>query len=150
MRHFNTKPLFVLTALLTMFILSFVAQPSTSATDSIIIEQGDLASLSAQAQANWVEQAYLKASNPGEQDGFGGSVAISGDTLVVGAEYEDGDGTSPDDDSLGGAGAAYVFVRQNGAWTQQAYLKASNADAYDGFGVSVAISGDTLVVGAWA
>ena len=46
------------------------------------------------------------------------------------------------------AGAVYVFTRSGGVWTQQAYLKASNTDAWDGFGNSVAIEGDTLVVGA--
>ena len=46
--------------------------------------------------------------------------------------------------SVTDAGAAYVFVRSAGAWTQQAYLKASNTDGGDYFGQSVSISGDTL------
>ena len=46
-------------------------------------------------------------------------------------------------------GAAYVFVRQNGAWVEEAYLKASNTNAGDRFGSAVAISGDTIVVGAY-
>ena len=46
------------------------------------------------------------------------------------------------------SGAVYVFTRTGGVWTQQAYLKASNTDARDQFGVSVAISGDTIAVGA--
>jgi len=85
-----------------------------------------------------VQQAYLKADNAEAGAFFGYSVAASGDTAVVGAPTEGGE-----------AGAAYVFVRNaSGGWDQQAYLKADNAEAGDYFGVSVAIDGDTLVVGA--
>ena len=52
------------------------------------------------------------------------------------------------DNSETRAGAAYVFVREGSTWTQQAYLKASNANTYDDFGQSVAINGDTILVGA--
>ena len=102
--------------------------------------------------AGWQHQAYLKASNTGAGDRFGWSVAISGDTVVVGARYESSDaigvnGDGSNDLSLK-SGAAYVFTRTGDVWSQQAYLKATNADAYDSFGWSVAISGDTLAVGA--
>lgn len=101
-----------------------------------------------QAQADALPQ-YLKASNAGAGDNFGFALAAEGDTLVVGASAESGDGSSPDDDSQSSAGAVYVFERSDdGDWVQQAYLKASNAEAGDGFGISVAISGDTIVVGA--
>jgi hypothetical protein len=95
-----------------------------------------------------IQQAYLKASNADADDLFGFSVAISGDTVVVGAIYEDSDGSNESDNSTLDAGAAYVFVRSGAAWSQQAYLKASNADADDRFGWAVGISGDTVVVGA--
>ena len=105
--------------------------------------------LSVQAVAPaFVQQAYLKASNTDNGDKFGYSVAISGDTLVVGALSEASDGSGQDDNSNNGAGAVYVFVRENNQWSQQAYLKASNVPICSGFGSSVAISGDTLVVGA--
>ena len=93
------------------------------------------------------QQAYLKASNTDPGDRFGTSVAISGDTVVVGAREEDSNGNHGDD-SAQSAGAAYVFVRGGSDWSQQAYLKASNAQAGDEFGCKVAISGDTVVVGA--
>jgi len=93
----------------------------------------------------WVQQAYLKASNPGARDHFGWSVAISGNTIVVGAEAEGGI-----NDELPFSGAAYVFVRDGVTWSQQAYLKASNAERSDRFGRSVGIWGDTIVVGASA
>ena len=104
----------------------------------------------------WSQEAYLKASNTDSSDEFGGSVAISGDTVVVGATGESSrakgvNPTSPvgETDNLGfNAGAAYVFVRTNGSWGQQAYLKASNTDSSDEFGGFVAISGETVVVGA--
>ena len=99
------------------------------------------------------QQAYIKASNTGADDYFGYSVAISGETIVVGAEREDSNavGVNGDetDDSAQDAGAAYVFVRSGTTWTQQAYLKASNTDANDRFGRNVAISGETIVVGAF-
>ncbi len=97
------------------------------------------------------QQAYLKASNTNALDAFGCSVAISGDTAVVGAWQEDGASATingADNNSAPEAGAAYVFVRNDGVWTQQAYLKASNAGSGDEFGFSVGISGDTIVVGA--
>ncbi|MBS1790757.1 MAG: putative Ig domain-containing protein [Acidobacteria bacterium] len=102
---------------------------------------------------NFTQQAYLKASNTGAGDEFGGSVAVSGDTVVVGAAAEDSSATGVNgnqaDNSAANSGAAYVFVRSGATWTQQAYLKASNTDAGDQFGYSVAVSGDTVVVGAY-
>ncbi len=89
------------------------------------------------------QKAYFKASNTGAGDYFGGSVAVSGDTAVVGAYREDGA-----TNSLADSGAVYVFTRSAGTWTQQAVLRASNAGADDIFGSSLAISGDTIIVGA--
>lgn len=105
----------------------------------------------------WTQQAYIKASNTGEDDRFGVSVALSADgqTLVVGAQGEASGATGIDgnqqDNSAVGAGAVYVYTRSGSAWTQQAYIKASNTDAFDFFGVNVALSADgqTLAVGAW-
>lgn len=100
----------------------------------------------------WVQDAYIKASNTDIGDVFGRSIAIDGDTLVVGAPSEDsaaaGVNADSSDDSADWAGAAYVFVDDGSAWTQQAYLKASNAAAGDYFAQSVAVSGDRVVVGA--
>lgn len=101
---------------------------------------------------NWTQQAYIKASNTGVSDGFGTSVAVSGDTVVVGAPQEDSDATGVNgneaDESTSGAGAVYVFARNGTNWIQQAYLKASNTGTGDQFGFSVAVSGDIIVVGA--
>lgn len=100
----------------------------------------------------WSQQAYLKASNTESTDFFGASLAISGDTIVVGAYFEDSNATrangNQSDNSASGAGAAYIFVRSLGVWTQQVYLKPSHVDSGDAFGYSVAISDDTVVIGA--
>ena len=96
----------------------------------------------------WTEQAYLKASNSGPEDQFGSSVAVQGNTIVVGARQESGDGSDPGDNSAEYAGAAYLFVRNGEAWTEQAYIKASSPEAYSNFGDSVALDGDTIVIGA--
>ncbi|MDD2176685.1 FG-GAP repeat protein [Acidovorax sp. D2M1] len=104
----------------------------------------------------WSQQAYLKASNTGQDHWYGSSLALSadGNTLAVGAMAEAssarGINGKQADNSAGGAGAAYVYKRSGGTWSQHAYLKASNTDAGDLFGASIALSGDgtTLAVGA--
>jgi uncharacterized repeat protein (TIGR01451 family) len=89
---------------------------------------------------SWAEQTKLTASDAAADDFFGTSVAISGDTVMVGAYLDDDAGSS--------SGSAYVYVRSGSTWTQQTKLTASDAEAGDEFGISVAIVGDTIVVGA--
>lgn len=100
----------------------------------------------------WTREAFLKAPNVGEDDAFGTSVALSGNTLVVGAPREDsqatGVGGDDADNSARDAGAAYVFERSGGRWVFEGYLKPSHTDAYDNFGASVSVDGDTIVVSA--
>jgi hypothetical protein len=100
----------------------------------------------------WSQQAYIKASNTNAGDRFGFSVALSGDTLAVGADQEDSNATGINgdeaDNSLSSSGAVYMYTRSGTQWSQQAYIKASNTNAGDRFGSSVALSGDTLAVGA--
>ena len=104
----------------------------------------------------WTEQAFLKASNPELLDLFAVRLALSdeGSRLIVGAPMEDSDARGlngrQDDNSASDTGAAYFFSRTGTTWSQHSYIKASNADAFDEFGSSVAMSGDgrTFVVGA--
>ncbi len=107
----------------------------------------------------WVQQAYVKASNTKAAAQFGTALALSndGNTLAVGATNEASSATGIDgnqaDATMPGAGAIYVFTRTGTAWSQQAYVKASNTgEKTDGdqFGYSVALSGDgnTLATGA--
>jgi uncharacterized membrane protein len=122
-------------------------QLDNSATDS------GAAYVFTRTEGMWSQQAYLKASNTEAGDKFGLAVAISGDTIVVGAFFEDSAATGINgnqaDNSTPDSGVAYVFTRTAGMWSQQAYLKASNTDGDDLFGVIVAVDGDTIVVGAW-
>ncbi len=113
----------------------------------------------------WAQQAYVKASTPGEGDNFGSTVALSsdGNTMAVAAYYEPSAATgvngNQNDDSIPEAGAVYVLTRRGNAWSQQAYIKASNTGRAgvggnfgdgDQFGYSMALSadGNTLAVGA--
>lgn len=88
----------------------------------------------------WTQQAVLLAPDGALADKFGYSVAISENTVVVGS-YND-------DSPLSNAGSAYVFVRSGTTWTFQQKLTANDAAADDQFGVSVAVSGPTVFVGA--
>jgi len=104
----------------------------------------------------WSQQAYIKASNPSPGDSFGNSVSLStdGTILAVGAEYENSSTTginSTPDDAAPGAGAVYIYGLSGSTWSEQDYIKASNAQASDHFGFSVSLSGDgnTLAVAAY-
>lgn len=107
-------------------------------------------------RGTWSQQAYIKASNTGRYDWFGSRLALSGDghTLAVGAQLEDsasrGINAKQDDETAQEAGAVYLFTRDGSAWTQDAYVKGSNTDAYDEFGSSLALSqdGTLMAVGA--
>ena len=89
---------------------------------------------------SWVEQQKLTASDGAFFDVFGTSVAIHGETIIVGAFFDD----SPNFDQ----GSAYVFAREGESWTEQQKLTASDGAFNDRFGTSVAIHGETIVVGA--
>jgi hypothetical protein len=103
--------------------------------------------------ATWEQEAYLKASNTDAGDRFGWQVAASGDTIAVGAWGEDSAATgingNQGDNSALTAGAAYIFRNNGTSWSQEAYIKASNAEAGDNFGWSLGLAGDNLVVGAY-
>jgi uncharacterized protein (TIGR03437 family) len=86
---------------------------------------------------SWVQQQKLAGA---AGDGFGASVAISADTVVVGANFADGANSDQ--------GVAYVFARVGTIWSLQQKLTASDGATGAGFGFSVAISGETAVVGA--
>ncbi|MFK7826717.1 MAG: FG-GAP repeat protein [Oligoflexales bacterium] len=105
--------------------------------------------------STWTQEAYIKASNGNAGDFFGRQVAISGDTIVVGAWGEDSNqntitngATASADNTNTDSGAAYVFKRTGTTWVQEAYLKAANGETEDYFGERVAISDDTIVIGA--
>ena len=128
-----------------------------SITDAGTTSQSGAAYVFKKDGGNWVQDAYLKASNAGDSDWFGNSVAISGELIVVGALQEANSSTAIDNTDNGSitdagtasqSGAAYVFKKDGGNWVQDAYLKASNTGVSDAFGRSVAVSGGLIVVGA--
>lgn len=90
--------------------------------------------------SDWEQVAKLVASDPGANDYFGSSVAINGDYAIVGAPFDDDNGTD--------SGAAYIFHRNDSAWEQVAKLVPAELTAGDYFGYAVAIRGDSAVVGA--
>ena len=97
----------------------------------------------------WSEQAKLTASDGAAGDNFGTSVSIDGDTAVIGAYADDND----NDNDYGSdfSGSAYVYVRSNGVWSEQAKLSASDGDFEDLFGMErLDSSGDTAVIGCYA
>lgn len=87
--------------------------------------------------ATWTEQARLDASDGAPQHYFGVGVSVSGDTAVVGAHGVDGF-----------RGAAYVFTRSGGSWSEQGRLEASDGESYHYFGRTVSLEGDTVLVSA--
>ncbi|MCB8942290.1 MAG: FG-GAP repeat protein [Ardenticatenaceae bacterium] len=90
---------------------------------------------------NWQQTAKLTAVDGLPGDHFGQDVAVEGDTAVIGAVWADIDADTDQ-------GAAYIFTRTHNNWTQQAKLIVNTGAAQDRFGTSVAISGDTVVIGA--
>jgi hypothetical protein len=88
----------------------------------------------------WIEQQKLTASDGATDDQFGLSLAVSGNTAVIGSRF--------DDDMGNDSGSAYIFAFNGSSWTQQQKLTASDGHASDAFSKSVAICNDTVVVGA--
>ena len=90
--------------------------------------------------SNWIQQQKLHAQDARESASFGFHLAMDGDTLVIGAVQ----------DEVGAhtLGAAYIFSRRSHGWLQDRKLVAKDTNAFDGFGLRVAVSGDTIVVGS--
>ena len=90
--------------------------------------------------SNWIQQQKLHAQDATESASFGYHLAMSGDTIVVGAPG----------DQVGNhtRGAAYVFSRRSHGWSQDRKLVAKDSDVFDGYGLRVAVSGDTIAVGS--
>ncbi len=105
--------------------------------------------------STWTQQAYIKSAQQAAGDLLGFSVALSfdGNTLAAAAFDEDGSGRGINpahDNRSQNSGALYVFTRQNGSWSQQAYIKGSRGETSDGFGFATSISadGNTIAVGS--
>jgi hypothetical protein len=91
---------------------------------------------------SWIQQQKLTASDGDAEDRFGHSVSLSSNLAIVGADYDEENGIH--------SGSAYIFRWDGSAWVEQAKLLASDGAAGDDFGLSVSISGDLAIVGAWS
>ena len=112
---------------------------AASANSATNVDQG-AAYVFVRTGSTWAQQQKLTAGDGTASDFFGDSVAIAGDTVLVGST-EDATGANTQQ------GSAYVFVRSGTAWTQQQKLTAADGTAFDYFGFSVALSGNTAVIG---
>jgi len=92
------------------------------------------------SDAGWSQEAKLTANDAEAGDQFGGSIALFGETILVGARRDDDNGDE--------SGAAYLFTRYDSEWIQQAKLTAADGEAGAEFGRSVALSDDTVIIGA--
>ncbi|MES2483032.1 MAG: hypothetical protein V4609_13620 [Pseudomonadota bacterium] len=127
--------------------------PSAAQTNNAVGGAGAVYVFARTGSGPWSQQAYVKGSRNAIDSDFGTAVRLSatGDTLAVGAAYDDrADTTSLPASGGEDYGAVYVFVRQAGVWTEQAYLKAGTPVKQSGFGehLAVSASGDVLAVGA--
>jgi hypothetical protein len=104
---------------------------SDSGSAYIFVKDGD----------TWSQQAKLTASDGASSDHFGYKVSISGDYAIVGARYDDDNGSN--------SGSAYIFKRDGSTWSESAKLTPTDGEASDYFGYQVAISGDYAIVGAY-
>ncbi len=112
---------------------------AASADGTSSVDQG-AAYVFTRTGSSWTQQAKLTAADGSALDYFGDSVAIAGDTVIVGAT-EDAAGSNIQQ------GSAYVFTRSGTTWSQQAKLTSSDGTAFDYFGFSVAVDGDTAAIG---
>gem|GEM_PF-5316247 len=129
--------------------------PTSGSGGTSTIEPGGSSNPTSTTVVRWSQESFIKAANADPHDYFGFSLSISGDSLAVGAYAENANqsiisngSTASSDDFLSDSGAVYVYRRSGVNWAQEAYVKAANAGVADNLGYSVALSGDTLAVGA--
>ncbi len=133
---------------------NFVSQGGAASADNSMTASG-AAYVYENMGGTWSQTAYLKPTNPGDNDKFGFSVAATYKTVVVGAPTEDSQASGVDygpyaahDDLSAESGAVYVFQKSGGSWSQVNYIKAPANATLEEFGDRVDIDGDLLVVGA--
>jgi len=114
----------------------------SSVADDTGGQQAGSAYVFTRSSGAWTQQQRLQASDAAEGDNFGHAVSLNGDSVIIGAWQDDNEGGQV-------AGSAYIFTRSDGVWAQQQKLRASDAVGFDFFGVSVSLSGDTVIVGAY-
>jgi hypothetical protein len=117
-------------------------RPSLGAGAAYVYRRDDAGTPLDTSDDFWSQEARLAPSDGASYDYFGRSVSVSGNTIVIGSIGYDGAGPGS------GSGAVYVFTYDGTSWAEQAKLTASDAEAADNFGLSVSVSGDSVVVGS--
>jgi hypothetical protein len=123
-----------------MLMIATAIPAVSSLNDSGITSMESSRSIQSCLSENWTEQAKLLASDGAAYDVFGGTGLLDGDTAIIGAPLDDDNGVD--------SGSVYIFIRTGTTWTQEAKLLPSDGAAYDYFGYTAAIDGDTALVGA--
>ena len=141
----QTRPLLLAEGDNTFSIVVTAADSKTTRTYNLLINRA--------AAGDLIEDSFIKSINTGANDNFGISVVIEGNLMAIGAPGEDSNSTGVnsvenDDGSADDSGAVYVYVREDGFWYPEAYIKADTATAGDRFGSQLALSGNTLAVSA--
>jgi hypothetical protein len=131
-----------------------IAAGSEQLTIEVAGPQGKRRQYHFRLQEEGEELDFLKATTPTTDAHFGHRIALEGDTLVVAADGDDSSARginpiNPPRDGAADSGAVYIYHRRGSSWELNAYVKASDASRDAGFGRSVVLQGDTLVVGAW-
>ncbi|MGC2169409.1 MAG: FG-GAP repeat protein, partial [Acidimicrobiales bacterium] len=116
-------------------------RPSSNGKDIAITVHDRGADYPLTIDPTFTQVAELTGSDGAADDYFGAAVAISGSTAFVGAPYHEVDGHTTE-------GAVYVYTLSDGTWSQSAELTASDGAAYDEFGFSLTLSGDTAIIGS--
>ena len=124
---------------------AFFEDQDTSGANSL--SESGSAYIFENVSGTWIFQQKIVASDRAQGARFGVSVAISGDYAIVGADSEDKDSSGAN--AIASAGAAYIFKNNAGTWTEVQKIVATDRSITDYFGVSVAISGDFAIVGAY-
>jgi hypothetical protein len=129
-----------------------ITNGATASSDNSLLEAGAVY-VYKRSGVNWAQEAYIKAANAAAADHFGYNVDINGDTLAVStinqssADKTITHGTNASNDvSAADSGAVYVYQRTGVNWTQQAFIKASNAGAGDQFGFSISLTNNLLAI----
>jgi len=132
---------------------STITNGTTASSDNSLIASG-AAYIYKRTGDQWIQEAFVKAVNAGASDRFGTVVKVSGDTVAIGAPFEDAqqntisNGTTATSDNFyTDSGAIYIYKRSGSTWTQESFIKASNNDTFDTLGIYLDLDGDTLIAG---
>jgi len=128
-------------------IVGAYLKDNENADQNFLLDEGAAYIYEKDPSGYWIQVQKITASDKDEFDWFGSSVGISGNYAIVGAYVEDEDENG--ENTMQGAGSAYIFEKNgSGIWEEVQKIVASDRFFSDGFGSSVAISGEYAIIGA--